>query len=162
MSRRDDVALDDDAALLAALSDREAFERVLRGAFGLSAEEARTEGARLFYHYMDPRGRLLDRVVDEGDAMIFSREDRRDLVQLAKLGIVAIRSAEVVKLDVRGREKVFTQYHYAIHVEAIRQRLVESMGAQMRAALVGAAVPEEPDAEADVYADPALWARRRG
>lgn len=163
------AATDDDAALLASLSDRDVFERVLARCFGLDEESARAAAANVFYHYMDPWGRLLDRVVDEGDSAVFSREDRRDLVRLTSLGVVAVRSTEVVKLDVRGREKVFTQYHYALHLDAIRQRLVEAAGANLRAALAGAPVPgaeeDESDERAalapDVYADPSLWSRRR-
>lgn len=155
---------DEDQAMLAALSDRDVFEGVLARCYGLPPEEARRAAANVFYHYMDPWGHLLDRVVDEGDSKVFSREDRRDLVKLADLGLVAVRSSEVVKLDVRGKEKMFTQYHYALHLDGLRQRLVEAMGVNLREALAGAPIPgdeDEADAVPDVYADPSLWTRRR-
>lgn len=144
--------LDDDRELLHDLSDRETFETILVRAFGLSDEEARHASANLFHHFLDARGVLLDRVVDEGDPAYFSREDRRDLVALQDLGLVAVRSAEVEKADAVGRTRTFTQYHYALHLDAIRQRLVEAVR-------VAEAV-EAPEAS-DVYDDPSVWERRR-
>jgi hypothetical protein len=142
---------EDDAEFLELISDRDSFEAMVSAGYGLAPEEARRVAAQVFFHYLTPEGRLLDCVIDEGDTAYFSREDRRDLVSLANLGLVAVRTEEVEKVDPLGHEREFRQYRYALHLDAMRQRL---------AAL--ADQPTEDRVPEAVYADESLWTRRKG